>query len=120
LARVPSSAAAIVDRGRVVIQGSIDELAGGDARHELRIEVDDPARAFLVLDGHPLVRDLRHSEDGLRAVLAGGPETAIEVNARLVHTGIGVLRMEPVRHTLEQRFLQITTRLDAAPEEVAA
>jgi hypothetical protein len=26
-----------------------------------------------------------------------------------------VLRLEPVRHSLEQRFLEITARLDAAP-----
>jgi len=37
-----------------------------------------------------------------------------------VRAGVGVMRLEPVRHSLEQRFLQITSRLDAsaAPEEV--
>jgi ABC-2 type transport system ATP-binding protein len=112
--------AAIVDRGRVVIQGPISELAGGGARHELRIGVDDPALALLTLDGHELVSDVQIAEDGLLVVLSGGPETAIEVNARLVNAGVGVLRLEPVRHSLEDRFLQITSRLDAAPQEVAA
>jgi hypothetical protein len=42
------------------------------------------------------------------------------VNASLVQAGIGVTRLEPVRHSLEQRFLQITARLDAdlVPEEL--
>ncbi len=112
--------AAIVDRGRVLTQGPIGELAGSSRRHELIITVDDPALALLTLDDHQLVRDVQHSPDGLRVVLAGGPETATEVNARLVHAGVGVLRLEPVRHTLEERFLQITSRLDSASEEVAA
>lgn len=113
-------AAAIVDRGRVVTQGPIGELAGGGGRHELTIEADDPALALLTLDGDELVRDVRALGDGLRVVLSGGPEMAMAVNARLVLAGVGVLRLEPVRHTLEERFLQITSRLDSTPEEVAA
>jgi ABC-2 type transport system ATP-binding protein len=112
--------AAIVDRGHVVVQGLMSELAGGGARHELIIAVDDPALACLTLDGHELVRDLRHTEDGLRLVLTGGPESAMAVNARLVAAGVGVQRLEPVRRTLEDRFLQITARLDSVPEEVSA
>ncbi len=112
-------AAAIVDRGRVVTQGPIGELAGAGRGHELTIDVDDPALALLTLDGHALVRDIAVVADGLRVVLAGGPETASEVNARLVGAGVGVLRLEPVRHTLEERFLQVTSRLDTTPEEVA-
>jgi ABC-2 type transport system ATP-binding protein len=112
--------AAIVDRGRVVTQGTMAELAGGEARHELRIAVDDPALAFLTLDGTDLIRDVRLDQDELRVVLDGGPETASAVNARLVDAGVGVLALEPVRQTLEQRFLQVTSRLDSTPQEVAA
>ena len=55
-------------------------------------------------------------------VLVGEPQTAAQVNAALVQAGVGVIRLEPVRHSLEQRFLQITSRLDAelVPEEVRA
>jgi ABC-2 type transport system ATP-binding protein len=112
--------AAIVDAGRVVAQGTLAELAGGEARHELRIVVDDPALAFLALDGTDLVSDVRHGRDELQVVLAGGPESASAVNARLVEAGVGVLALEPVRQTLEQRFLQVTSRLDSTPQEVAA
>ncbi len=54
--------------------------------------------------------------------LAGDPRTAAQLNAALVGAGIGVTRLEPVRHSLEQRFLRITSRLDAEllPEEVKA
>jgi ABC-2 type transport system ATP-binding protein len=113
-------AAAIVDRGKVITQGPIAELAEGGARHELIVGVDDHERAIGLLEGLDQVREARRSDDGLRVVLSGGPETAAEVNARLVSAGLAVTRLEPVRHSLEQRFLEITSRLDAEPEEVRA
>jgi ABC-2 type transport system ATP-binding protein len=113
-------AAAIVDRGKVITQGPIAELAEGGARHELIVGVDDPERAIGLLEGLHQVREAHRSEEGLRVVLAGGPETAAEVNAQLVSAGLAVSRLEPVRHSLEQRFLEITSRLDAQPEEVRA
>ena len=61
------------------------------------------------------MREAQRFEDGIRVVLHGAPETAAAVNATLVRAGVGVLRLEPVRHSLEQRFLEITARLDEAP-----
>jgi ABC-2 type transport system ATP-binding protein len=109
-------AAAIVDRGKVVTQGTIAELAGGGTRHELIVGVDDPALALAELDASGLVSDARPSDEGLRVVLAGSPETAAELNATLVHAGVRVTRLEPVRESLERRFLEITARLDAPTE----
>jgi len=117
-------AAAIVDRGKIVTQGAIADLAagGGGARHELIVSVDDVDRALGALDASELVAEARPADDGIRVVLTGEPQTAAQVNAALVQAGVGVTRLEPVRHSLEQRFLQITSRLDAdlVPEEVKA
>ena len=115
-------AAAIVDRGKIVTQGPIAEISrGGDgARNELTVGVDDVELALRTLAGSELVQEAGRAEDGLRVVLNGAPETAAAVNASLVQAGVGVVRLEPVRHSLEQRFLEITTRLDEAPEEVRA
>jgi ABC-2 type transport system ATP-binding protein len=115
--------AAIVDRGKIITQGAITELAeGGGARHEMILGVDDPERALGALGRSQLVLEARRSDEGLRVVLAGDPHTAALVNAELVHAGVGVTRLEPVRHSLEERFLDITSRLDAdlAPDEVKA
>jgi ABC-2 type transport system ATP-binding protein len=108
--------AAIVDRGKVIAQGPIAELAGGGegARSELIVGVDNAERALATLHGSPLVHDARRSDEGLRVVLSGAPDTAARVNAALVGAGVGVIRLEPVRHSLEQRFLQITSRLEGA------
>jgi ABC-2 type transport system ATP-binding protein len=113
-------AAAIVDRGKIITQGTIADLAGGgSARHELILGVDNPELALSTLSSSEFVLESHRSEEGLRVVLAGDPETTSQINAALVRAGVGVLRLEPVRHSLEQRFLEITARLDA-PEAVPA
>jgi ABC-2 type transport system ATP-binding protein len=113
-------AAAIVDRGKVITQGPIAELAGGGSRHELIVGVDDPERALTLLGGLAEVREAHRSDEGLRVVLGDGPQGAAKVNACLVTAGVAVMRLEPVRHSLEQRFLEITSRLDAEAQEVRA
>jgi len=108
-------AAAIVDRGKVITQGTIADLAaGGTGAHpELILGVDHPELALSTLSSSALVLEAHRSPEGLRVVLAGEPETTSQINAALVHAGVGVLRLEPVRHSLEQRFLEVTARLDA-------
>jgi ABC-2 type transport system ATP-binding protein len=116
-------AAAIVDRGKIITQGTIADLAdGGAAHHELIVGVDDADRALGALGSSDLVLEAHRSDEGVRVVLAGESQSAAQVNALLVHAGVGVARLEPVRHSLEQRFLEITSRLDAdrIPEEVKA
>jgi ABC-2 type transport system ATP-binding protein len=116
-------AAAIVDRGKVVTQGAMADLAtGGEVRHELIVGVDDADRALNAIGTSELVRDAHRSDEGIRVVLAGDPRTAAQLNAILVGAGVGVMRLEPVRQSLEARFLEITARLDAPadPEEVRA
>ena len=114
-------AAAIVDRGKVIVQGPIAELAqGGGVRNELIVGVDDVELALSTLGASELVREARRSDEGLRVELAGDPRTASGVNATLVRAGVGVMRLEPVRQSLEQRFLEVTSRLEDAPAAAAA
>jgi ABC-2 type transport system ATP-binding protein len=103
-------AAAIVDRGRVITQGPIAELARGEGGAELILGVDDLARATALLEADALVNRVISADGQLRVLLAGAADTAAELNARLVQAGIGVRRLEPVRQTLEERFLEITGR----------
>jgi ABC-2 type transport system ATP-binding protein len=114
-------AAAIVDRGKIITQGTIADLAGGGiARHELVLAVDEPDLALSTLLASELVLETQRADGSIRVVLAGEPDSAAGVNALLVGAGVGVTRLEPVRHSLEQRFLEITSRLDAdlVPEAV--
>jgi ABC-2 type transport system ATP-binding protein len=104
--------AAIIDGGRVIAQGAIDELVA-DSVGELVIECDDAGRALALLAGDPAVRDLR-SEHGALRMHVVAREQAGEINSRLVAAGVVVTRLEPVRHSLEERFLEMTTRLEVA------
>jgi ABC-2 type transport system ATP-binding protein len=110
-------AAAIVDRGTVVTQGAIADLASAEgARHELLLGVDDVDLALDALSATDLVRDMVREDGALRVILRDGPDSAADLNTHLVYAGVGVLRLEPVRVSLEQRFLEITARLDGNAE----
>jgi ABC-2 type transport system ATP-binding protein len=115
-------AAAIVDRGKIVTQGPIEEISrgGAGAANELILGVDDVYTALGILDGSELVREAHRSDEGIRVALAGEPQSAAQLNEALVRGGVGVLRLEPVRHSLEQRFLEITARLDEPPSDASA
>jgi ABC-2 type transport system ATP-binding protein len=110
--------AAIVDRGKIVSQGSIGELAGGSGGEELILGVDDPELALRTIEASGLVHKAAREAELIRVVLAGDPGSAAQLNAILVGAGVGVARLEPARHSLEQRFLEVTARLDQAPAEV--
>jgi ABC-2 type transport system ATP-binding protein len=118
--------AAIVDRGKILMQGAIADLAEGGARHELIVGVDDPVRALEVLEESSLVRQAQRSDEGLRVTLdeladMSSTQSAADVNAALVGAGLAVSRLEPVRQSLEKRFLEVTSRLsDSTTEEVGA
>ncbi len=104
--------AAIIDGGRVIAQGSIDELVADEAG-ELMIECDDTVRALELLAGDAAVRDLRAEHGALRMSLLARDQAG-EINSRLVSAGVVVTRLEPARRSLEDRFLEMTTRLEVA------
>ena len=104
-------AAAIIDGGRIVRSGPIAELTRSQ-HADLVIGCDDPQRALELLSGAPGVLATRLSADVLRLRLRG-PADGAELNRRLVLAGIGVSRLEPAHESLEQRFLEITSRLEA-------
>src|SRR5919198_4655113 len=103
---------AIVDRGRIVAQGSLATLRDA-GRPSVLIEVDDSARARALLSVHAAVE--RVDDDGhlLRVVLTD-PAAVAELNRRLVEAHLNVTRLEPAQASLEQRFLEVTTRLENA------
>ncbi len=110
---------AIVDQGRVIAQGSISDLTARAARREIIVEVDDPPAAVLTLDGDDRVREVTVHDEGLRVRLTDDPWAAAHVNEALVTAGIAVMRLEPVRHSLEERFLALTS-MPEQPAEVVA
>jgi ABC-2 type transport system ATP-binding protein len=112
---------AIVDRGRVVAQGSIAELSA-DGVQSVVLRASESGRGLALLSGHPAVHSVEENGTGIRAVLgqvspSEARSVAADLNRRLVEGGVDVFEIELPRATLEERFLEITHRMQ---EEVPA
>jgi hypothetical protein len=94
------------------VQGAIETLRNG-GRPTLLIEVDDSARARALLSAHAAVERVVDDGEALRVVLADSAAVA-DLNRRLVEAHLNVTRLEPAQASLEQRFLEVTTRLENA------
>jgi len=92
---------AIVDRGRVVAEGSLDELLGGDT---VRIRVTDLDRAAKT----GLSRFGQLDDEGEWLVIRGiDTERVPELVADIVRLGGRVHAVEPRHESLEDRFLRL-------------
>jgi ABC-2 type transport system ATP-binding protein len=107
---------AIVDRGRIVMQGAIAELAR--CREEtILVATSDEEQARRILGAHRAVASVSDGPDGtlvrLRSDVDAQP-AADDIGRRIVLAGLAIRRFEPARASLEQRFLEITSRLEEA------
>jgi ABC-2 type transport system ATP-binding protein len=105
--------AAIVDQGRILMQGTVGELAAG-GKPTIIIGCSDSQGAERILLDAPAVVESGEVAGGLRLVLADAEDaTVADIVRRLVEGGIAVHRVEPARVTLEERFLEVTSRFGA-------
>jgi ABC-2 type transport system ATP-binding protein len=101
-------AAAVIDNGRLIAQGPIGELLQG-SDPQFDVGCDGRAAAAL-LAGHPAVAAVRQLPDGVRLTLRDAGAIGA-INTLLVGQGVAVTRVTPVTGSLEERFLQHTTRI---------
>jgi len=113
---------AIVERGRVILQGDLIELEKRYRRFQ--IEVDRPADAAVLLrkkfkiEIEPAMpRELRRGSSSDFSIMLTGTEIS-EVNAALVESGIKVQSLTPEQNWLDRLFLQLTS--SAEPKNRAA
>jgi ABC-2 type transport system ATP-binding protein len=117
-------AVAIVDRGRVVRQGTIDELLQATTVG-LQIECQPVERARQIVAemqevaGIPVVVGVQVGAQGLGVTLHpnSSRDHVAEMNRRLVDAGVAVYRLQPVRASLEDWFLSVTTSLGSSPPD---
>ncbi|MGA2528490.1 MAG: ABC transporter ATP-binding protein [Acidimicrobiales bacterium] len=107
-------AVAIVDRGQIIRQGSISELLSG-ASLALQVECSEPERARILLEATNIGAHVELGQLGLGISLPSGTsrEVVAEINRVLVEGGISVYRLQEIQASLEQWFLQVTSRLGA-------
>ncbi len=88
-----------LDRGRLVVQDSLEVLCGPTGR--TLIETPDPDAAVALLDGRVEARD------GARLIVRG--EAPADLNAMLVARGVPVRELVPERRSLEEVILERTS-----------
>jgi ABC-2 type transport system ATP-binding protein len=109
---------AIVDRGRIVAQGSLADLTRGSVQI-LLLSTDDDRRASDLAAADARVARVEPRADGLLVELhpdfeGSVRQVAADLNRKLVLAGLAVYRLEQQHVSLEQRFLEITSRLEQA------
>jgi ABC-2 type transport system ATP-binding protein len=108
---------AIVDRGRVIAAGRLDELLGESA---VRIRVtgldgDDAVRRILAPFGRTTL------EDGWWLIRPMDPERVPDAVHALVGAGGRIHAVDPARSSLEERFLELVGRSgEATPDRSGA
>jgi ABC-2 type transport system ATP-binding protein len=106
-------AVAIVDHGRVIRQGPIDELIRGAGTVVVQVDCAEPARAAQLIDEAGIAAGTTLTEAGLTVTLPAGAsrEIVADVNRRLVGAGISVYGLREIQTSLEDWFLSVTSRL---------
>jgi ABC-2 type transport system ATP-binding protein len=96
---------AILNFGRVVVQGEVETLLGG--HDEIEIRIARPQEAEAVLRSVPWIVDIRL--DGSDRLLVSAPVArAAEVNAVLAEQKLYASGIRPSEQSLEQYFLDVT------------
>jgi ABC-2 type transport system ATP-binding protein len=106
-------AVAIVDHGRVIRQGPIDDLIRGAGAAAVQVDCAEPARAARLIDQAGIAAGTTLTEGGLTVALPTGASRQVvaDINRRLVEAGIDVYGLREVQASLEDWFLSVTSRL---------
>jgi ABC-type multidrug transport system ATPase subunit len=98
-----SDRVAVISRGTLVREGTVDELRG---RETLWIRAEPMDAAERVLGSFRGVEEVARLDGGLRVV--ADPSAAPTINRALVEVGIAVGELRPERDSLEKIFLELT------------
>ncbi len=102
---------AVVDRGRVLAQGAIDDIRtalSGSRRVVARVSDEDVDRVEDHLRTHPEVEEVGVERGLVRFLLAGGDDESARMLAELVGLGMVVYEWKVESAGLEELFLKIT------------
>jgi ABC-2 type transport system ATP-binding protein len=106
---------AIIDHGRVVAAGTIEDVVG--AASAVRLRLDDVGSAA---EGVLRQAGALALVDGWYTVRGVAPDRVPALVAALVHAGASVFAVEPARATLEDRFIELLRGSDATADDRVA
>ncbi len=99
--------AAVMSRGRLVVQGPVGELSAG-ARGPLAVTTPDPADAVRVLEAHRLEAVTAEGDTVTGELPRDDPPDLADLNAALVTAGVRVRAFGVRRASLEDAFVALT------------
>ena len=113
---------AVIDHGRVIAEGTSDELKSQVGGDRLELKLDDPANGDAAMIALSELGDCRPSvENGtLRLLLRQKRGEIAEAVRRLDDAGVGIEDIAVARPTLDDVFLTLTGHAAEVPEEEAA
>jgi ABC-2 type transport system ATP-binding protein len=115
---------AILDHGRLVTTGPMDELLERYARPVYRLEPEDGqapdvARLADALRAAPWTTHVEETTGGLRVAVTDAADAGRQLLALVAGQGVALLAFERQRPTLEDVFLQLVGRSAHEPEAAA-
>jgi len=107
---------AIIDQGNILMQGLVEDIAGGRGP-TIRFRCDSPDVAEDLLGAHPAVEQIQRTDSAIIVAIRTEPSTdadtaVADLNRLLVEAGVSIFAIEAERVSLEERFLEITSRLE--------
>jgi ABC-2 type transport system ATP-binding protein len=103
---------AIIRRGRIVYEGSLEELHGS-AGTRYRLRTTDKATAVSVVSSFEALREVEVEPEDI--VFTGDAQVAAEVSRRLLAAGAAITALIPETATLEHLFFELTDDGESQP-----
>ena len=97
---------AIIKKGQLLVQGSVDEILGDE--HIIRVSSTNMAQLKEALNKIKYVKEVKKELDLFKVTLADGISNE-EINKLLFDQGVVINHLESVKKNLEMQFLEITT-----------
>jgi daunorubicin resistance ABC transporter ATP-binding subunit len=99
---------AIIDNGKIVVEGTPDELKAGIGGDTITVTVDDTERAAATLGALDAIHDVQTVDHSVTIYVADGGSRVAEVVRALDAAGISPHQLELSEPTLDQVFLKHT------------
>lgn len=103
---------AIIQMGRIIQQGLVDELLAGKTSVQVKVRPDEWERAWYILQGVGFAPRLR--AEGEYLIIAGPAQDGAIINHALATNGIFASEIAPRSQSLEEYYLSLTN-WQAAP-----
>jgi ABC-2 type transport system ATP-binding protein len=100
---------AIIQKGKMIAFGSVDELVSGGSQ-KIYVRTTDVDAAAKLLHAAPFVKEIGTDEfEGLTLTVEKADDaTLTQTGKAIFDAGIGIVSLYPMQESLEQRFLEIT------------